>query len=88
MRKVTGFSFSLDRSCRIYENLGRLTLEERRQNPSLQAGREDVIVYGAAVLIKAAELLGFQKLYLPAPGICSSTAGLVIAVDEGVLNSL
>ena len=79
--KVTGFAFSLIELQRIYEKLGTLTLEERSRIPALQAGREDVIVCGAAVLIKAAELLGFQKLYASAWDLLHGR--LVIAVDWG-----
>ena len=61
--KVTGFSCSLDKLRKCSEKLGRLSLEERRQIPSLQAGREDVIVYGAAILVQVVELMGFSKFY-------------------------
>jgi exopolyphosphatase/guanosine-5'-triphosphate,3'-diphosphate pyrophosphatase len=60
--KVMGFSFSLGELEDCYAKLGRLSLEERRQIPSLQAGREDVIVYGAAILIQVARLLRFSRI--------------------------
>ena len=63
---VTGASFSLEEVRDSYAKLGRLSLKERRGLPSLQAGREDVIVPGAAILVKAAELLGFPRLYISA----------------------
>lgn len=63
---VTGVSFSLEEARDSYAKLGRLSLKERRGLPSLQAGREDVIVPGAAILVKAAELLGFSRLYISA----------------------
>ncbi len=61
--KVTGFSFSLTQLTDMYNKLGRLSMDERRQIPSLQSGREDVIVYGAAILVKVVSLLGFKKTY-------------------------
>ena len=61
--KVTGFSCSLDELRKCYEKLGRLSVGERRQIPSLQEGREDVIVYGAAILVQVVELMGFSKFY-------------------------
>lgn len=61
--KVTGFAFSFEALANIYAALGRLSLEERRQIPSLQRGREDVIVCGAAILFKAVEQMGFARVY-------------------------
>jgi len=61
--KVTGFSCSLEELKECHGKLDRLTLEERRHIPSLQAGREDVIVYGAAILIRVVERMGFSRLY-------------------------
>lgn len=60
--KVDGFSFSREELEECYGKLGRLTVEERRQIPSLQAGREDVIVYGAAILLEVMRLMGFSRL--------------------------
>ncbi|HPT84355.1 MAG TPA: hypothetical protein PLM25_10720 [Limnochordia bacterium] len=79
--KVTGYAFSLEDLGRIYGQLGRLSLEERRQIPALQAGREDVIVCGAAILVQAAELLGFRKLYTSAWDLLY--ARLALSVDGG-----
>ena len=64
--KVTGFAFSLAQLGETYKQLGGLTLQERGRIPSLQAGREDVIVSGAAILAAAAELLGVGKLHVSA----------------------
>lgn len=62
--KVAGFSFSLAELADCYAYLGRLSLEERRQIPSLQAGREDIIVYGAAILLHAARMMGVAKIHV------------------------
>ena len=62
--KVQGFAFSVQELEDCYSRLGRLSLAERRQIPSLQSGREDVIVYGAAILLEIARLTGFAKLYV------------------------
>lgn len=61
--KVSGTAFSLAQLKDIYGQLGRLSLKERSQIPSLQAGREDVIVCGAAVLVKVTELMGVARFY-------------------------
>ncbi|MCK9527027.1 MAG: Ppx/GppA family phosphatase [Limnochordia bacterium] len=60
--QVMGFAFSLGELESCYMKLVRLSLEERRRISSLQAGREDVIVYGAAILVEAARLLGFSRI--------------------------
>jgi exopolyphosphatase/guanosine-5'-triphosphate,3'-diphosphate pyrophosphatase len=60
--QVMGFAFSFGQLENCYMKLGRLSLEERRQIPSLQAGREDVIVYGAAILVQVARLLEFSRV--------------------------
>lgn len=60
--KVLGYTFSLGELEDCYGRLGRLSLEERRQIPSLQPGREDVIIYGAAILLQVARLLNFAKI--------------------------
>ncbi len=60
--RVQGFSFSIDELEDCYRRLGRLSLAERRQTPSLQAGREDVIVYGAAILVEVARMLMFSEI--------------------------
>lgn len=77
--KVTGVSVSLEELQSVYAQLGRLTLEERRRLPALQAGREDVIVCGAAILLQAAQLLGFRKLYVSAWDLLY--ARLALSVD-------
>lgn len=63
---VTGCSFSLEEVRESAANLGRLSLQERREIPSLQAGREDLIMYGAALLVKVVELLGFSRFFVSA----------------------
>lgn len=62
--KVQGFSISVDELESCHDRLGRLSLAERRQIPSLQAGREDVIVYGAAILLEVAKMMSFTRLYV------------------------
>lgn len=64
--KVTGYRISLDNLVESYNNLGKLSLESRRQIPSLQSGREDVIVSGAAILVKVAELMGINEIFTSA----------------------
>ncbi|NMA60522.1 MAG: Ppx/GppA family phosphatase [Firmicutes bacterium] len=60
--KVGGFSFSYQELVDLYRKLGKLSLKERSQIPSLQLGREDVIISGTSILVKTMELLGFEEL--------------------------
>lgn len=60
--QVEGFCFSQEQLGDLYTTLGRLSLEERRQIPSLQVGREDVIVCGTSILVQTMELFGFSRL--------------------------
>lgn len=62
--KIAGFSFSLAELESCYTRLGKLSVAERRKIPSLQAGREDVIVYGAAILVEVMKLMGFTRVYI------------------------
>lgn len=60
--KVAGFVISHDELVDLSARLGKLSLDERSLLPSLQKGREDVIISGASILIKTMELLGFKQL--------------------------
>lgn len=80
--KVMGSVFSLRELEDCYAKLGRLSLEERRQIPSLQAGREDIIVYGAAILIQVASLLGFSRIMVSIGDLLS--AQLAAEGNEGI----
>ncbi|NMB00541.1 MAG: hypothetical protein GX971_03325 [Firmicutes bacterium] len=64
--RVTGYAFSLAELVDIYDRLGRLSIAERSKISSLQEGREDVIVSGAAILVKVAELMGMETIYVSA----------------------
>lgn len=60
--QVTGSTISYLDLVDLAKKLGKLSLEERSLLPTLQKGREDVIVCGACILIQTMELLGFQEL--------------------------
>lgn len=79
--KVTGYQFSAAELEDLYANLGRLSLKERSRIPSLQAGREDVIVCGASILVRTVKLMGFSKLITSIGDLLYGS--LVLAVDEG-----
>lgn len=64
--KVTGYVFSAMELEEIYLKLSRLSLAERREIKTLQAGREDVIVSGAATLVTIAKLIGAKEIIVTA----------------------
>ena len=79
--KVGGFAFSLKQLVDLYGKLGRLSLQERQQIPTLQAGREDVIISGTSILVQVTELLGFDRLIVSIGDLLYGS--LVLPVDVG-----
>lgn len=79
--KVQGFSLSLESLVHLYQKLGSLTLEERKQIPTLQPGREDIIVCGTNILIQAVELLGVNQVITSVGDLIYGS--LIFAIDEG-----
>ena len=59
---------------KIYRHLASLPLNQREEILSLEKGREDIIIPGAAIVLKAMEGFGFDKMTV-------SDAGLL----EGIL---
>lgn len=81
VKKLMSFSLSSMKLREIYDCLGKLNLEERSRVLGLQKGREDIIVAGAAILVKVVEMMKF-------PRIITSVGDLLygwldFAVDEG-----
>lgn len=79
--QVTGIAFSKSSLIDSYDHLARLSLQERREIPSLQVGREDVIVCGAAILVKVAEMMGAEEIVTSAWDLLYGK--LVFPVDGG-----
>ncbi|MBI3399540.1 MAG: Ppx/GppA family phosphatase [Deltaproteobacteria bacterium] len=72
--KINNFMLTYNAVQRIYQHLASLPLKQREEILSLEKGREDIIIPGAAILLKAMECFGFNKMAV-------SDAGLL----EGIL---
>lgn len=81
LEKIRGFSLSVTKLREIYNNLGKLNLAERSHVKGLQKGREDIIVAGAAILIKIAEMMSLSRLTTTTEDLLYGWLHFV--VDEG-----
>lgn len=62
--KTHGSVLSLEEADRIYRLLLRMTIHERKQFPSLPEGRADVIVAGAAILLRVMIRWSFDEVLI------------------------
>lgn len=72
--RINNYILKYDAVKDIYKNLVSLTLTERQKVLSLEKGREDLIIPGTAIVLKAMESFGFNDMLV-------SDAGLL----EGIL---
>ena len=72
--KINNYILSYKAIKKIYQYLASLPLKQREAILSLEKGREDIIIPGAAIVLKAMENFGFDKMTV-------SDAGLL----EGIL---
>jgi len=72
--KINNYILSYEAIRKIYQHLALLPLKQREEILSLEKGREDIIIPGAAIVLKAMEGFGFDKMTV-------SDAGLL----EGIL---
>ena len=72
--KINNYILSYEAIKKIYHHLASLPLEQREEILSLEKGREDIIIPGAAIVLKAMKMFGFDKMTV-------SDAGLL----EGIL---
>ncbi|MBI5893701.1 MAG: Ppx/GppA family phosphatase [Deltaproteobacteria bacterium] len=72
--KVNNYVLDYDSVKRIYNHLSSLPLKERQKILSLEKGREDLIIPGAAIVLKTMDVFGFDSITV-------SDAGLL----EGIL---
>ena len=72
--KINNYILSYKAIKKIYQHLASLPLKQREAILSLEKGREDIIIPGAAIVLKAMEDFGFDKMTV-------SDAGLL----EGIL---
>lgn len=72
--KINNYVLEYDAVKRIYNHLSSIPLKERQKILSLEKGREDLIIPGAAIVLKTMETFGFDSITV-------SDAGLL----EGIL---
>ena len=72
--KINNYILSYKAIKKIYQHLASLPLKQREAILSLEKGREEIIIPGAAIVLKAMENFGFDKMTV-------SDAGLL----EGIL---
>jgi exopolyphosphatase/guanosine-5'-triphosphate,3'-diphosphate pyrophosphatase len=60
--KIHHFRLTRDAAEDVFRTLATETAEQRAHNPGLEAGRVDVIVGGAAVLVGIFRVLGFEEM--------------------------
>ncbi len=72
--KINNYILSCGAVKKIYRHLASLPLKQREEILSLEKGREDIIIPGAAIVLKAMENFGFDSMTV-------SDAGLL----EGIL---
>jgi exopolyphosphatase/guanosine-5'-triphosphate,3'-diphosphate pyrophosphatase len=78
---INGYSLPQERLREMYHYLSQLTLRERINIPSLEKGREDVILAGIAIILKTMELLGFKGLIVSDSGLLEGA--LLDVLGEG-----
>lgn len=72
--KINNYVLEYDAVKRIYNHLSSIPLKERQKILSLEKGREDLIIPGAAIVLKTMDAFGFDSITV-------SDAGLL----EGIL---
>ena len=66
---INNTSLTLDQLLMMFEDLNARSLEERRQVKGLEAGREDVIIYGLMIYIHLMQRAGVWRIRISAGGL-------------------
>ncbi len=77
---INSYQLSLDRLKTMYGSLSGLTLMARRKIPSLEKGREDVILAGILIILKTMELLNFKEMVVSDSGLLEGV--MLELIDE------
>lgn len=77
-QRINGYRLSYSTVEGRYRRLASLPIEERREVVGLERGREDVIIPGAAIVLKTMEVFGFHDMVV-------SDAGLLEGLIYGLL---
>jgi exopolyphosphatase/guanosine-5'-triphosphate,3'-diphosphate pyrophosphatase len=71
--KVNGYVLNIENVREILKRLKNMTLEDRRNIPPLESGREDLIIPGAVIVIKTMEIFGFNEMIVSDYGLREGT---------------
>jgi exopolyphosphatase/guanosine-5'-triphosphate,3'-diphosphate pyrophosphatase len=83
--RVHGYRLHYHRIKGIYDHLKALSLDERRRIPGLDAGREDIIVAGTAILLKVMDSLGIPSLTVSEGGLLEGVLARTYQKRTGVI---
>ncbi|MEK6545729.1 MAG: Ppx/GppA phosphatase family protein [Nitrospinota bacterium] len=71
--KVNGYVLNIENVKEILKRLKNMTLEDRRNIPPLESGREDLIIPGTVIVIKTMEIFGFNEMIVSDYGLREGT---------------
>ena len=66
---VNGYTLSVSKLRDMYKYLSHLTIMERRAIPSLEKGREDLIISGIAIILKTMDTFDFKEMIVSDSGL-------------------
>lgn len=84
--RVNNYILTYNAVKRMYEWLASLTLSEREKILSLERGREDLIIPGAAIVLKAMEATGFDRMTVSDAGLLEGILLNQLSVTSGQLS--
>ena len=74
--KINGYILELGNVKKLLNRLKKMPLEERRNIPAIERGREDLIIPGAVIVIKTMEIFGFDSMIVSDYGL---REGIILA---------
>ena len=75
-KKINGYILKLENVKKLLDRLKKMPLKERRNIPTLEKGREDLIIPGAVIVIKTMEIFGFDSMIVSDYGL---REGIILA---------
>jgi len=85
-KRINNYILTYNAVKRMYEWLASLTLGEREKILSLERGREDLIIPGSAIVLKAMEAFGFDRMTVSDAGLLEGILLNQLSVTSGQLS--
>ncbi len=60
--RINGYVFHKNELTELFQSLNRLTLAQRRVQPGIDQGREDIILYGTLIYLEMMDYAGFTRM--------------------------